>query len=55
LWISDKEAMELTDDERKAAVDYLTIVTGGKELKKKVNVRQGAKQLPPSVKFVLVS
>jgi DNA primase small subunit len=49
LWISDVEAMELTDDERKAAVNYLTVVTGGKEMRKKVNVRQGSKPLPPSV------
>jgi DNA primase small subunit len=52
LWISDKEAMDLTDDERRAAVNYLTVVSGGKEMKKKVNVRQGSRPLPPSIAYV---
>lgn len=55
LWISDKEAMELTDEERKAAVNYLTVVVGGKEMRKKVNVRQGSKPLPPSIGYVFRS
>jgi len=46
--------MELTDDERKAVVNYLTVVTGGKEMRKKVNVRQGAKPLPPSIAAALI-
>jgi DNA primase small subunit len=49
LWVSDQEAMELNDDERKAIANYLTVVGGGKEMKKKVNVRQGSKPLPPSI------
>lgn len=39
LWISDKEAMDLTDDERRAIVQYIEVVKGGKEQVKKVNVR----------------
>lgn len=49
LWISDKEAMELTDEQRRALVGNLTVIQGGKEMKKKVNVRQGTKPLPPSI------
>ncbi|KAF8606988.1 prim-pol domain-containing protein [Ceratobasidium sp. AG-I] len=39
LWISDKEAMDLTDDQRRAIVNYIEVVKGGKEQVKKVNVR----------------
>ncbi|KDN41744.1 hypothetical protein RSAG8_07275, partial [Rhizoctonia solani AG-8 WAC10335] len=39
LWISDKEAMELTDDERRAIVQYIEVVKGGKDQVKKVNIR----------------
>ena len=50
LWISDKEAMELTDEQqRRALVGNLTVIQGGKEMMKKVNVRQGAKPLPPGI------
>ncbi|KAI0717018.1 prim-pol domain-containing protein [Earliella scabrosa] len=49
LWISDKEALELTDDQRKALVGWLTVIQGGKEMHKKVNVRMGTKPLPPSI------
>ncbi|TCD64098.1 hypothetical protein EIP91_004540 [Steccherinum ochraceum] len=49
LWISDKEAMELTDEQRKALVGWMTVIQGGKEMHKKVNVRQGTKPLPPSI------
>lgn len=52
LWISDKEAMELTDDQRRALVGWMTVVQGGKEMAKKVNVRVGAKPLPPSIQCV---
>ena len=50
LWISDREAMELTDEQRRALVANLTVIQGGKEMKKKVNVRQGAKPFPPGIK-----
>ncbi|KAG8931991.1 hypothetical protein FRC03_005290 [Tulasnella sp. 419] len=40
-WISDRAALELTDDERKAVLSYLEVVKGGKEMTKKVNVRAG--------------
>ncbi|KAI0728456.1 prim-pol domain-containing protein [Fomitopsis betulina] len=53
LWISDKEAMELTDEQRRALVGNLTVIQGGKEMKKKVNVRQGTKPLPPSISTAL--
>ncbi|KAK0486298.1 hypothetical protein IW261DRAFT_1549142 [Armillaria novae-zelandiae] len=53
LWVSDKEAMELTDDERRAMVNWLTVVQGGKEPGKKVNVRVGSRALPPSLQECL--
>lgn len=52
LWISDKEAMELTDDERKAIVGWLTVVHAGKDGNKKINVRMGSRSLPPSLQCV---
>ncbi|PPQ89497.1 hypothetical protein CVT25_012169 [Psilocybe cyanescens] len=52
LWISDKEAMALTDQQRKAIVGYLTVVQGGKESSKKLNIRNGGK-LPPSLQNAL--
>lgn len=51
LWISDKEAMELTDTQRKAVVGWLTVVHGGKDGSKRLNVRTGG-ILPPSLKYV---
>jgi len=53
LWISDKEAMELTDPERKALVGWLTVIHGGKETDKKLNIRNGGR-LPPSLQYVLL-
>ncbi|CCM00228.1 uncharacterized protein FIBRA_02256 [Fibroporia radiculosa] len=50
LWISDTEAMELTDEQRKALVGWLTVIQGGKDMRKKVNVRQGTRALPPSIR-----
>jgi DNA primase small subunit len=52
LWISDEEALCLTDAQRKALVGNLTVIQGGKEMIKKVNVRMGGKDptLPPSIK-----
>lgn len=49
LWISDPQAMDLTDDQRRALVSALTVVEGGKEMVKKVNVRMSNKSLPPSL------
>ncbi|EGO03875.1 hypothetical protein SERLA73DRAFT_175568 [Serpula lacrymans var. lacrymans S7.3] len=50
LWISDPEAMDLTDEQRKAIVGYLTVIEGGKEMRNKVNVRMGPRgPLPPSL------
>jgi DNA primase small subunit len=49
LWISDKEAMELTDEQRKAIIGFVGLILGGKESSKKLNVRNAGK-LPPSLK-----
>ncbi|KAL4079579.1 prim-pol domain-containing protein [Scleroderma citrinum] len=49
LWISDPEALDLTDDQRRALVNALTVVEGGKEMVKKVNVRTSNNGLPPSL------
>ena len=51
LWISDRDAMELNDQQRKALVSWLTIIHGGKESSKKLNLHYGGK-LPPSLQFV---
>ena len=51
LWISDKEAMELTDAQRKAVVGWLSVVQGGKDGNRKLNVRNFGK-LPPSLEYV---
>ncbi|KAF9230553.1 prim-pol domain-containing protein [Melanogaster broomeanus] len=48
LWVYS-EAMDLTDDQRKAIVNALTVVEGGKETVKKVNVRTISRILPPSL------
>lgn len=52
LWISDKEAMELTDDQRKALMGWMTVIQGGKDQHKKVNVRLSSRPLPPSLRCV---
>ncbi|KIY43299.1 prim-pol domain-containing protein [Fistulina hepatica ATCC 64428] len=52
LWISDKEALELTDEQRRAVVGWLNIVRLGKEAKRP-NLRQGLRELPPSLKTAL--
>ncbi|KAI8974875.1 prim-pol domain-containing protein [Trametes punicea] len=49
LWISDREALELTDEQRRALVGWVTVIQGGKDMHKKVNVRLGNKPLPPSL------
>ena len=45
--------MGLTDDQRRSLVDFVTVVQGGKEMNKKVNVRPVVKgrpgDLPPSI------
>ncbi|OBZ67980.1 DNA primase small subunit [Grifola frondosa] len=53
LWISDREAMELTDEQRRALVGWVTVIQGGKEMHKKVNVRVGSRPLPPSLAMAL--
>ena len=55
-WVSDREAMDLTDDQRRSIMGYLEVVKGGKEQTKKVNVRgyskdkDTTKNLHPSLK-----
>ncbi|KAF8583303.1 prim-pol domain-containing protein [Ramaria rubella] len=39
LWISDAQALALTDEQRKAVMGWLEVIKGGKEQTKKVNVR----------------
>ncbi|CAK5281356.1 unnamed protein product [Mycena citricolor] len=51
LWISDTEAMELTDDQRKTMVAFLTVVP--KDENKKLNVRYGSRVLPASLRPAL--
>ncbi|KAJ6497848.1 hypothetical protein C8R45DRAFT_142111 [Mycena sanguinolenta] len=51
LWISDKEAMELTDEQRKAIVNWLTVVP--KDESKRLNVRFGSRGLPASLQPAL--
>jgi len=45
--------MALTDEQRRSLVNFLTVVQGGKEMYKKVNVRPTVKgrpaALPPSI------
>jgi len=54
LWISDREAMELSDEQRKALVGWMTVISGGKDVAKKVNIRKGASgSLPPHLKSMV--
>jgi len=38
-WVSDDEAMQLTDEQRKALMGWLEVIRGGKDTVKKVNLR----------------
>lgn len=38
-WVSDPEAMMLTDEQRKALMGWLEVIKGGQDMAKKVNVR----------------
>jgi DNA primase small subunit len=38
-WISDPQALDLNDDQRKSLVTFLEVIKGSKEQNKKVNVR----------------
>ena len=51
-WVSDKEAMDLTDEQRKAVMGWLEVIKGGKDQSKKVNVRFGKQPLHPSLQYV---
>lgn len=52
LWISDKEAMELTDEQRKALVGWLTVIPGGKDSNKKLNIHNSSGKLSPGLQWV---
>ncbi len=45
-WISDQSALALTDEERKAIMSWLEVIKGGKDMSKKVHVRQSAGSKP---------
>ncbi|KAF9047341.1 prim-pol domain-containing protein [Panaeolus papilionaceus] len=53
LWISDKEAMELTDEQRKALVGWLTVIPGGKDSNKKLNIHNSSGKLSPGLQSAL--
>ncbi|PFH52041.1 hypothetical protein AMATHDRAFT_140971 [Amanita thiersii Skay4041] len=56
LWISDPEAMELTDEQRRVLVDWMGVVFGSEASGKRLNVRSGAsKMLPPSLRAAVSS
>ena len=48
-WVSDAEAMQLTDEQRKAIMGWFEVVKGGKDMSKKVNVRGRDRSLHPSL------
>ncbi|EIW71576.1 hypothetical protein TREMEDRAFT_28201 [Tremella mesenterica DSM 1558] len=45
-WISDSQALDLNDDQRKAIVTFLEVIKGSKEQMKKVNVRGSNGEAP---------
>jgi DNA primase small subunit len=38
--------MELTDQERKAIIGWMTVINGGKETSQALNIRVGSRALP---------
>ncbi|KAF9445898.1 DNA primase catalytic subunit [Macrolepiota fuliginosa MF-IS2] len=52
LWISDREAMDLTDQERKAIVGWMTLINSGRESSQRLNVRVGSRPLPAHLQEV---
>lgn len=48
-WVSDDEAMGLTDEQRKAVMGWLEVIRGGKDATKKVNVRLAGRPLHPAI------
>lgn len=49
-WISDPAALALTDEQRRAIVNYLEVIKGGAQMNKKVNLNR---PLHPSLSCVL--
>lgn len=55
LWISDKDALDLTDDQRKAMVGWLSVIqSGNKETGKKIGNLRTAGKLPPALQYVFM-
>ncbi|KAJ8520310.1 hypothetical protein ONZ45_g2848 [Pleurotus djamor] len=52
LWISDQEALDLTDDQRRSLVNWFTVVGGAKESSRRLNARFGG-ALPPLLQSCL--
>ena len=48
-WVSDQEALMLTDEQRKAIMGWLEVIKGGQNMAKKVNVRGPGRLLHPSL------
>lgn len=48
LWVSDLEAMALTDDQRRSLINYIDIIRGGANKDKKVNL---SRPLHPSIEY----
>jgi len=46
LWISDPSALALSDDQRKAIVNYVELIKGGAKMDKKVDLKR---PLHPSI------
>ncbi len=53
LWISDKEALDLTDQQRKSIVGWMSVISGGSEANKRLNVRVGSRPLPAHLRWVV--
>ena len=51
-WVSDDDAMQLTDDQRKAVMGWIEVIKGGRDMTKKVNVRAHNRPLHPSLQYV---
>lgn len=54
-WVSDQEAMMLTDEQRKAIMGWLEVIKGGQDMTKKVNIRTSGRPLHPSLQYVSIN
>ncbi|KAH8113747.1 prim-pol domain-containing protein [Phellopilus nigrolimitatus] len=53
-WVSDLEAMQLTDEQRKAIMGWIEVIKGGQDMAKKVNVRMHNRALHPSLQSAVL-